>query len=104
MFSYPKSEACVATSAKTASSTFAEYDQFDGLGLANLVKRREISARELALTAIERIDALNPRLNAVIHTLYDDALKTADGAPGDGPFAGVPFLIKDLLSWYAGAP
>ena len=94
----------MATSAKTASSTFAEYDSFDGLGLADLVKRREISARELALTAIQRIDALNPRVNAVIHTLYDDALKTADAPPGDGPFAGVPFLLKDLLSWYAGAP
>ena len=94
----------MATAVPTPSSTFAEYDQFDGLGLAELVRRREVSARELAVTAIERIEALNPRLNAVIHKLYDDGLKAADAASGDGPFVGVPFLIKDLLSWYAGAP
>lgn len=94
----------MATSAKTSSSTFAEYDQFDGLGLAELVRRGDVSARELALTAIERIDALNPQLNAVIHKLYDDGLRAANASPGNGPFAGVPFLIKDLLSWYAGAP
>jgi len=93
----------VATIAPTRSSTFAEYDEYDGLGLAELVRRGDVSARELALSAIERIDALNPKINAVIHTLYDDALKTAD-APGSGAFAGVPFLIKDLLSMYAGQP
>jgi len=94
----------VTSTAPASSSTFAEYDRYDGLGLAELVKRHEVSPRELAMTAIARIDALNPQLNAVIHTLYDDALATADGSLGDGPFAGVPFLIKDLLSWYAGAP
>ena len=94
----------MTSTAPAASSTFAEYDRYDGLGLAELVRRRDVSARELALTAIERIEALNPKLNAVIHTLYDDALAAADGSLGDGPFAGVPFLIKDLLSWYAGAP
>jgi amidase len=94
----------VATAAPTPSSTFAEYDRYDALGLAELVRRREVSARELVVTAIERIDALNPQLNAVIHRFYDDALAAADAPPGDGSFAGVPFLIKDLLSWYAGAP
>jgi hypothetical protein len=61
----------------------AEYVAQDGLGLAELVKRGEVSARELAQTAIERIDALNPKLNAVIHTLYDDGLKAADEPPLD---------------------
>ena len=104
MFSAPQPDTTVASTAPTSSSTFPEYDQFDGLGLADLVKRGEVSARELALTAIARIEALNPALNAVIHTLYDDGLATADAGPRDGPFSGVPFLIKDLLSWYAGAP
>ena len=94
----------VTSTASASSSTFADYDRYDGLGLAELVKRHEVSPRELAMTAIERIGALNPTLNAVIHTLYDDALVAADAPLGDGPFAGVPFLIKDLLSWYAGAP
>jgi amidase len=94
----------LASTAPPSSGTFAEYDQFDALGLAELVRRREVSARELVVTAIERIDTLNPQINAVIHRLYDDALATADAPTGDGPFAGVPFLLKDLLSWYAGAP
>ena len=94
----------MTSTAPASASTFAEYDRFDGLGLAELVKRREVSPRELVTTAIERIEALNPKLNAVIHTLYDDALAAAGTPLGDGPFAGVPFLIKDLLSWYAGAP
>ena len=70
----------MAIPAQTPSSTFAEYDQYDGLGLADLVKRGDVSARELALTAIERIDALNPQLNAVIHKLYDDGLRAADAS------------------------
>ncbi len=94
----------MASTAPRSSSTFAEYDQYDALGLAELVRRGEVSARELVVTAIERIDALNPRLNAVIHRLSDDALAAADAPPSDGPFAGVPFLLKDLLSSYAGAP
>jgi amidase len=94
----------VSTATAASAGTFAEYDHYDGLGLAELVRRREVSPRELALTAIERIERLNPALNAVIHKMYDDALAAAAGPLGDGPFAGVPFLLKDLLSWYAGAP
>jgi amidase len=94
----------VTTTAPSAEQTFAEYDQYDALGLAELVRRRDVSPRELVLTAIARIEAVNPQINAVIHRLYDDALRAADAPPGDGPFAGVPFLLKDLLSSYAGAP
>src|SRR5436190_19134932 len=94
----------LALPAQTPSSTFADYDHYDGLGLADLVKRGDVSARELVLTAIERVDALNAQINAVIHKLYDDGLKAADAPQRDGPFAGVPLLIKDRLSWYAVAP
>jgi amidase len=94
----------MTTTAPAHTSTFAEYEQFDALALAELVRRGEVSPRELVLAAIERIDARNPQLNAVIHTLYEDALAAAAGPPGTGPFAGVPFLLKDLVSWYAGAP
>lgn len=83
---------------------FKEYTQYDGLGLAELVRSKQVQPRELVETAIQRIEALNPRLNAVIHTLYDDARKAADAPLTDAPFAGVPFLIKDLLTAYKGAP
>lgn len=94
----------VSATAPASPGTFAEYDRYDALGLAELVRRREVSPRELVETAIARIEALNPQLNAVIHRLYDDARAAADAPLADGPFAGVPFLLKDLLSWYAGAP
>ena len=94
----------MTTTAPAPTATFAEYEQFDGLGLADLVRRREISPAELVRSAIERIEARNPALNAVIHRMYDEALATAAGPTGEGPFAGVPFLLKDLVSWYAGAP
>jgi len=94
----------VTTTAPTSAGTFAEYEQFDALGLAELVRRRDVSPRELVQTAIERIETRNPRLNAVIHRLYEDAMAAAAAPPAKGPFAGVPFLLKDLVSWYAGAP
>ena len=94
----------VTITAPSGAGTFAEYDQYDGLGLAELVRRREVSPRELVSTAIERIEALNPQVNAVIHRLFDEALGIAEYPPIFAPFAGVPFLIKDLLSTYAGAP
>ena len=76
----------------------------DGLGVAELIRRKEISPREAVTAATNRIEALNPRLNAVVHTMFDRALGDADGDIPDGPFRGVPFLLKDLLSWYAGEP
>ena len=88
-------------------TTFPEYEQYDALGLAELVRSGEISALELVEAAIERIEARNPQINAVIHKMYDEArqvaIKTAVAKP-DAPFAGVPFLLKDLLAEYAGAP
>jgi amidase len=85
---------------------FAEYEQYDGLALAQLVRSREVSAAELLEAAIARIEARNPGLNAVVLTMYDRARSTlARGTPdGAGPFGGVPFLLKDLLSMYAGVP
>jgi amidase len=76
----------------------------DGLGVAELIRRKEISPREAVSAAIERIEAVNPRLNAVVHRMFDQALSAADGEIPDGPFHGVPFLLKDLVSWYAGEP
>lgn len=80
---------------------FEEYDRYDAAGLAELVRRREVTPAELCETAISRIEDQNPRLNAVITPMFDLARARAAG-PLSGPFAGVPFLLKDLLAAYAG--
>jgi amidase len=81
---------------------FAEYERYDALGLADLVRRKEVTPDELLDAAIERVDARNPAVNAVTMKLYDYGKKAiADGLP-DGPFRGVPFLMKDLTSPVAG--
>jgi amidase len=80
------------------------YDTHDALGLAALVRAREVTPRELVEAAIRRIDRLNPRINAVVYRMDDEARRAADAGAGDGPFAGVPFLLKDLLAHYAGTP
>lgn len=81
-----------------------EYSSHDGLSLAGLVRSGQVSPRELVTAAIERIQSMNPRLNAVVHTMFDTALEQADAPGGGGAFHGVPFMLKDLLSWYAGVP
>ncbi|NLA40128.1 MAG: amidase [Smithella sp.] len=83
---------------------FREYDKYDGLGLAELVRKKEVTPLELCEEAIGRIDKLNPQLNAVICRM-DDAARAAAMSPiPEGPFSGVPFLCKDLVSAIAGAP
>ncbi|HEV2562704.1 MAG TPA: amidase [Rhizomicrobium sp.] len=75
---------------------FAEYNDYDALGLAQLVRRGEVSPSELLEEAIARVERHNPKLNAVIYKAYDEARRTAKGKLPDGPFKGVPFLIKDI--------
>ena len=79
---------------------FKEYGDYDALGLAELVTKGDVSPTDLLEEAIERTEKLNPALNAVVLKHYDEARKLiADGLP-DGPFKGVPFLLKDLhLLW-----
>lgn len=83
---------------------FQEYTSHDALGLAALVARRETTALEVVEAAIARIEALNPRLNAVIHPMYEQARAAARAPLPDGPFQGVPFLVKDLIATVAGEP
>ena len=83
---------------------FDEYTSYDGLGLAELVRRGEVSAAELIDAAIERVEKLNGTLNAVVYKAYDQARREAAGDLPDGPFRGVPFLIKDLGCPVAGMP
>jgi amidase len=81
----------------------SEYLELDATGLADLVRTGQVSAAELTECAVERIEALNPRLNAVVHTFYNRARKAAE-QPANGAFAGVPFLLKDILGDLAGEP
>jgi amidase len=85
-------------------SGFSDYDKYDGLGLAELVQRKEVKPGELVEEAISRVERLNPKVNAVIYKMYEQAREAADGDLPDGPFRGVPFLLKDLLMAYAGVP
>jgi len=65
----------------------------DAVSLAAQVRAREVSPRELTEAAIARIDATNPELNFLVTECYEQALALT---PADGPFTGVPMLVKDL--------
>jgi amidase len=81
----------------------AEYASHDGVGLAELVAKGEVGAAELLEAAQRRADEVNPRINAVVIRMDDEARRRA-AQPLEGPFAGVPFLIKDLAQDYEGFP
>ena len=83
---------------------FSEYSEFDGLGLAHLVRRGEVTPAELLEEAIARIEKHNPTLNAIVYKAYDEARRSAASKLPDGPFKGVPFLIKDISMEVAGWP
>jgi len=82
----------------------AEYSAFDGVALADLVARGEVTAAELAATARAAIDEVNPRLNAVIGRIDEVADEAIAQGPRGAPFSGVPFLIKDIGMHYANIP
>lgn len=82
---------------------FAEYRSFDGLGLAELVRHRDVSAAELVEIAIARAEASNADLNFLVYRDFERARAAAE-RPRDGIFAGVPFLLKDILGLAEGMP
>src|SRR5260370_1353409 len=75
---------------------FKEYGDHDGMGLARLVRTKEVSARELLDEAVARTARVDPQINAVVVKHYDYAKRQIDNGLPDGPFTGVPFLLKDL--------
>ncbi|MBY8825345.1 amidase [Sphingomonas colocasiae] len=77
---------------------------YDGLGLADLIRSGQISAAELVEVVIERIERLNPTLNFMTYKGYDQARAMAADPPRDGAFAGLPWLLKDLILGHAGVP
>jgi amidase len=80
------------------------YGDLDGTGLADLVRRGDVTPLELVEEAIRRTEEVNGALNAVITRMFDDARDAARGPLPDAPFAGVPFLMKDFLAEVAGQP
>lgn len=84
--------------------TFQEYNQYDALGLAQLVKQKAVTPLELLEIAIARSEAVNGDINAIIHPLYEMGRDMAKGINPDSPFSGVPLLIKDLGAHIKGTP
>ncbi|HEY1631255.1 MAG TPA: amidase family protein [Rhizomicrobium sp.] len=84
--------------------TISEYANYDGLGLAELVAKKDVKPVELVDEAIARAEALNPRLNAIVFKAYDRAREAAMNAGADGLFAGVPTLLKDMRAGAVGMP
>ncbi|MEP7202857.1 MAG: amidase [Ilumatobacteraceae bacterium] len=84
-------------------SLATETRWMDATDQAALVRRRDASPTELLQAAIERIETIDPQLNAVIIRWFDEARDAATRLP-DGPFRGVPFLLKDLWAHFAGQP
>src|SRR5260221_3585892 len=75
---------------------FKEYGNYDAVGLADLVRRKQVSATELLDEAIDRTAKVDPQINAVVVKHYEYARRQIENGLPDGPFTGVPFLLKDL--------
>jgi len=75
---------------------FKDYGNYDAVGLAELVRKKEITPQELLDEAIARTEAVDPKINAVVVKHYDYARRQIENGLPDGPFTGVPFLLKDL--------
>ena len=76
--------------------TFKEYGQYDAMGLADLVRKKQVTPGELLDEAVARTARVDPKINAVVVKHYDYAQAQIDKGLPDGPFSGVPFLLKDL--------
>src|ERR1700742_96079 len=81
----------------------AEYADYDGLGLAELVRSGQVSAGELLEEALRRVERHNSALNAVVFRA-DELARSGAEKPADGPFRGVPLLLKDILALCQGMP
>ena len=86
------------------TTMISEYGELDATALAGLVRRGEVSSLELLEEAIRRLEQVNGELNAVIYKMYDHARAAAAKNNRSGPFAGVPFLMKDFVAEMAGFP
>ncbi len=92
------------TSVATFSGLAAEYDKYDALGLAQLISKKQITPTELLNAVRERIEKINPKINAICHQFYDKAETQIKAGLAKGAFYGVPFLLKDLRADLQGTP
>jgi Asp-tRNA(Asn)/Glu-tRNA(Gln) amidotransferase A subunit family amidase len=81
-----------------------DYDRYDALGLAELVRSRQVSPAELLDAALNRTAALNPAINAIVYLREAGAREDISRGLPEGPFTGVPFLLKDLYANFTGLP
>lgn len=84
------------------SGLTAEYGNYDGLGLANLIAKKQITPGELLAAVRQRAEALNPKLNALCHLFFDKAEAQINEGLATGPFRGVPFVLKDISQYMKG--
>ncbi len=83
---------------------FSEFDAYDGLGLAELVRNKQVKPEELLEECLARSAKVNTKLNAIVHSAFDNARLQITELGEDGPFRGVPFLAKDLGGTVKGMP
>ncbi|MFH1137968.1 MAG: amidase [Pseudomonadota bacterium] len=83
---------------------FPEYDRYDGLGLAELIRKGEVKPAEVCDEARNRIENIDPKINSVVVKMFEEARGMSEDNRSSGLFAGVPFLIKDLGYSFAGYP
>ncbi len=84
------------------SGLAAEYDSYDALGLAELIAKKEITPIELLDAVRQRVEAINPQINAFSQLFFDKAEASINDGLPDGPFHGVPFALKDLGQYLRG--
>lgn len=85
-------------------SSASQLAGYDGLGLAALVRNHEVAASEVVEASISRIEELDPKINALTFRMFDQARAATAGPLPDGPFTGVPFLLKDMVGTLTGTP
>jgi amidase len=96
------SSARVAYTPREFSGLAAEYPNYDGLGLAELIAKKKITPLELLNAVRKRVEVFNPLLNALCHLFFDKAEAQISQGLGTGPFRGVPFALKDISQYLAG--
>jgi amidase len=84
--------------------TFKEYDQYDAIGLSQLIAGREVSVQEVVNAAVERIEKRNPKVNAVVTSMVERWAADFKLADKGSALYGVPFMLKDLIAAYKGVP